>query len=713
MPRVVLQDLADGATRLVDAPAPTAGRHGLVIATHTSVVSAGTERMLVDFGRASLLGKARSQPHRVAEVIDKARTDGVATTVNAVRSKLAQPLPLGYSSSGVVVQVGRDVTGVSVGDLVATAGGHAELAAVPVNLTTPVPDGVSAPDAAFATIGSIALQGVRLAQPTVGERFAVVGLGLVGLLTVQLLTAQGCRVLGIDPNDERRKRAEAFGATTVHAAHDVLAAAEELTGGRGIDGVIICASTTSNEPVHQAAQMCRQRGRIILVGVTGLELQRADFYEKELTFQVSASYGPGRYDPSYEDGGTDYPFGLVRWTASRNMGAVLDLIDRGRVDVASLVTHDHPFADAPAAYDTLVSDPSALGIVLTYPEIDLAAPEGSGLLTSRVTISSTATGTAGRGQVGVLGAGNFATQILLPAVRDAGGAIHTVVSSGGASASLAAQKFGARQASTNVDDVFGSADIDTVVVATRHDSHARYVDRALRAGQHVFVEKPLAVTAEDLELVRLAVQEAADAGGPLPVLMVGFNRRFAPVTRRMVELLATQSGPKAVTLTMNAGHIPADHWTQDPEAGGGRIIGEACHFIDLARFLVGSPIEAVQSTFLGQPGPTTPADTAVITLRFADGSIATVNYLANGSKKFPKERVEVFSGGRVLVNDNFRTLRPYGWPGVRTLRLRSQDKGHAAGMAAFLEAVRAGGPSPIPVQELLEVSEATLRAAHP
>lgn len=711
MPRVVLQDLADGATRLVDAPAPTPGRHGLVIATRTSVVSAGTERMLVDFGRASLIGKARSQPHRVAEVIDKARTDGVATTVSAVRSKLAQPLPLGYSSSGVVVAVGREVTGVSVGDLVATAGAHAELAAIPVNLTTPVPDGVSAGDAAFATIGSIAMQGLRLAQPTVGERFAVVGLGLVGLITVQLLVAQGCTVLGIDPNAQRRGRAEGFGAATVDSAHDVLAAAQELTAGRGVDGVIICASTTSNEPMHQAAQMCRQRGRIILVGVTGLELQRADFYEKELTFQVSASYGPGRYDPSYEDGGNDYPFGLVRWTAARNMGAVLDLIGSGRVDVASLVTHDFAFDDAPAAYDTLVGDPSALGIVLTYPEVDPGADEASDLLTSRITLSSAMPAPAGRGQVGVLGAGNFATQILLPAVREAGGAIHTVVSAGGSSASLAAEKFGARVASTDVADVFDAPELDTVVVATRHDSHARYVERALRAGKHVFVEKPLAVTEADLELVSSTVSELAETGGPLPLLMVGFNRRFAPVTVRMAELLATQSGPKAVVLTMNAGHIPADHWTHDPELGGGRIIGEACHFIDLARFLVGSPITSVHSVFMGSAGPTTPADSATISLGFADGSVATVNYLANGSKKFPKERVEVFSGGRVLVNDNFRTLRAYGWPGVRTMRLRSQDKGHAAGMAAFLGAVRAGGPAPIPVEELLEVSEATLRAA--
>lgn len=712
MPRVVLQDLSQGATRLVDAPAPKAPRSGLVVATRTSVVSAGTERMLVDFGRASLIGKARSQPHRVVEVVDKARTDGIGTTVNAVRSKLAEPMPLGYSSAGVVVEVGADVAGVSVGDLVATAGAHAELAAIPVNLTAPVPDGVPASDAAFATIGSIALQGIRLAQPTVGESFAVVGLGLVGLIAVQLLEAQGCRVLGIDPNGERRKRAESYGATTVDPSHDVVAAAEEFTSGRGIDGVIICASTTSNDPVHQAALMSRQRGRIILVGVTGLELQRADFYEKELTFQVSSSYGPGRYDPSYEQGGNDYPYGLVRWTASRNMEAVMGLMAAGKLDVASLVTHDYPFADAPDAYETLVSDPSALGIVLTYPGVDVAAtPEREGLLSRRLSLPTSTASRAARGRIGVLGAGAFATNTLLPAVQAAGGSIATVVSNGGTSARLAADRFGAGRASTDVADVFEDESIDTVVIATRHDSHAGYVDRALRAGKNVFVEKPLAVTAEDLELVSATIEDVAEAGGPLPLLVVGFNRRFAPISQRMSELLASQPGPKALTLTMNAGAIPADHWTQDLAAGGGRIIGEACHFIDLARYLVGHPIEEVRSVLMGAAGRSAPLDTAAITLRFADGSIANVNYFANGSKKFPKERVEVFSGGRVLVNDNFRTMRAYGWPGVRTMRLRSQDKGHAAGMAAFLEAVRGGGPAPIPVDELLEVTEATLRAA--
>lgn len=705
MARVVLQDLAGGETRLVDAPAPSPGPAGVVIATAASVVSAGTERMLVDFGRASLLGKVRSQPQRVGEVLDKVRTDGVGPTVTAVRSKLAQPIPLGYSSCGIVVEVGRDVEGVRVGDLVAAAAPHAELAAVPVNLTARVPEGVAPADAAFATIASIGLQGLRLAHPTVGERFVVIGLGLVGLLTVQLLQAQGCAVLGVDPNPERRKRAEGYGAVTVASGDDVLAAAAAHTAGRGADGVLICASTSSSEPVHQAAQMCRQRGRIVLVGVTGLELDRADFYEKELTFQVSAAYGPGRYDPSYEDGGVDYPAGFVRWTAGRNMEAVLDLLAAHKLDVASLVSHQYAFGDAASAYEALVSDPTALGITLAYPEPDLTP--GAPLLRRSVESAGAPVG-PGAGRVGFIGAGNFATQILLPAVRDGGGKLVTVVSKGGTSAALAADAFDARRSSTDVADVFDDPAIDTVVVATRHNSHASYVAQALRAGKHAFVEKPLAIDRVGLAEVRAEIDALVADGRPVPLLGVGFNRRFAPVTVRMAELLATQPGPRSLTLTMNAGSLPADHWTQDPAVGGGRIVGEACHLIDLARFLVGAPIEGVTTTALRQGGP---VDTASIALTFEDGSIATVNYFANGSKRYPKERVEVFSGGRVLVNDNFRTLRTFGWPGAGTLRLRRQDKGHAAGVAAFLAAVRGGTPAPIPLEQILEVTEASLVAA--
>ena len=705
MPKVVLQDLSSGETRLVEAPGPQAGSSDVVVANLASVVSAGTERMLVDFGRASLLGKVRSQPQRVGEVLDKARTDGIASTVDAVRSKLSQPIPLGYSSAGIVLAVGRDVTDIAVGDLVAAAGPHAEVSVVPHNLVAVVPEGVPAADAAFATIASIGLQGLRLAAPTVGERFVVTGLGLVGLLTVQLLLAQGCSVLGIDPNSQRRARAAAYGATTIGSGDDVLAAASEFSKGRGVDGVIVCASTSSSEPMHQAAQMCRQRGRIVLIGVTGLELDRADFYEKELSFQVSAAYGPGRYDPTYEQGGVDYPFGHVRWTAGRNMAAVLDLLAAGKVDVASLVTDTFDFDDAPAAYEALVSDPAALGIVLRYPEPDTT--ESSPLRQRTVDLARVGS-TVGRGRVGVVGAGNFARQVLLPALRDAGATIDTIASSGGTAASIAARDFGAAHATSDVDEIFASVEIDTVVVATRHDSHAGYVERALKAGKHAFVEKPVVIDRAQLESLRSCLEGLVATGGPVPLLGVGFNRRFAPVSQRMAELLADQPGPKALVLTMNAGAIPADHWTQDPAVGGGRLVGEACHLIDLARFLVGSPIVDVAAVRMDAPGP---VDTASISLTFADGSIAAVNYFANGSKRYPKERVEVFSGGRVLVNDNFRTMKAYGWPGVRTLRLRKQDKGHAAGMAAFVEAVRTGGAAPIPLDEILEVSDASLRAA--
>lgn len=706
MPRVLLQSLGSGTCWLESVARPSVGASEVLVAVQASVVSAGTERMLAEFGRASLIGKARQQPERVAEVITKARTDGIGSTLDAVRSKLDQPIQLGYSSAGVVVEVGKDVSGIAVGDRVATTGPHAEMAVTPMNLVVHIPDDVPYEDAAFATVASVAMQGIRLAAPTLGERFVVTGLGLVGLLTVQLLIAHGCSVLGIDPDPKRRARAEGYGATTVDSSDDVIAAAAAFSRDIGVDSVIVCASTSSSVPIHQAAQMCRRRGRIVLVGVTGLELDRNDFYEKELTFQVSASYGPGRYDPTYEAGGTDYPVGFVRWTAGRNMEAALGLMTSGKLDVASLVTHQYDFDDASDAYDTLVSDSSALGIVLRYPEPDVSAD--SPLLRTRVDFREVTVG-PGSGTVGLLGAGNFATQVLLPAITAAGGRVDTVVSSKGTSASVAAKKFGARRSSSDPGDVIDSDQVDTVFVATRHDSHAHYTERCLRAGKHTFVEKPLAISTEDLAGIEHCLAELSAGDDKRPLLGIGFNRRFAPISVRMAELLATQRVPKALILTMNAGAIPPSHWTQDLAAGGGRIVGEACHMIDLARFLVGSPIVDVQSAGVEGSGP---QDTASISLRFEDGSIATVHYFANGSKRFPKERVEAFSGGRVLVNNNFRTMKAYGWPGVRTMRLRAQDKGHRAGVAAFLDAVRRGGPAPIPLQEILEVSAVTLRAAH-
>ena len=708
----VFQNLRTGEVEMVDVPTPRAGAGRLLVATCRSLISAGTERTLLEFGKAGWLQKARQQPEKVRAVLDKIRADGLFPTIQAVRSKLDEPLALGYCNVGRVVEVGSGVEGYGPGDRVVSNGPHAEFVLVPGNLVAKVPAEVSDEAAAFAVLGAIALQGIRLAQPTLGEVFVVTGLGLIGLLTVQLLQANGCRVLGIDLDSKKVDLARELGAEAVDlsAGEDPLAAARAFSRGRGVDGVLITASTKSSGPVRQAAQMSRKRGRIVLVGVTGLELSREDFYEKELSFQVSCSYGPGRYDPDYEEKGHDYPIGYVRWTEQRNFEAFLDMLAEGRVDVEPLISHRFRFEDAPRAYEEL-SKGSALGIVLQYGE------PGVGLKTDRPARTvAVAPGPipATEPVLGVIGAGNFSTQVLLPALRTTGARLKTVASSTGVSGTHLARRFRFEHSTTDVAAIFTDPEITAVVVATRHDSHALLARAALEAGKHVFVEKPLALSPAELAEV-----ETLKAQRPELVLMVGFNRRFAPHTKRARELLAGVKEPKAFVMTVNAGAIPDDHWVHDPEVGGGRIVGEGCHYIDLLRFLAGAPIVSVQAMSIEPPGRAARADRVTFGLRFADGSIGTVHYLANGSKAFPKERLEIFCAGRILQIDNFRRMRGYGWPGFRRMNLIRQDKGHAAEAASFVQAVRAGGPSPIPFEEIVEVNQTsfeiveTLRRAGP
>jgi predicted dehydrogenase len=577
---------------------------------------------------------------------------------------------------------------------------------VPANLCASVPTIVDDETATFTVLGSIALQGVRLIQPTIGENIVVTGLGLIGLLTVQILRANGCNVLGIDPDAERCKLAASFGASTccLSADEDPLGLANKLSGGRGVDGVIITASTKSNEPVHQAATMCRKRGRIVLVGVTGLELSRADFYEKELSFQVSCSYGPGRYDPAYEEQGQDYPFGFVRWTEQRNFEAILGLMASGAIDVSSLISHRFEIGDAVAAYEVL-SKENPLGIVLTYPE----ATESSSA--RNVSLAATPkTNDSAKPVVTMIGAGNYASQMLIPALQASGVQLATLVSAGGVSSVHTGRKFGFAEASTDVGSAIGSADTNTVVIATRHDSHADLVCQALAAGKHVFVEKPLTVTREQLDTVLSAYADAS-SDGQAPIVMVGFNRRFAPHVVKLKGLVSKVSEPKSFVMTVNAGEIPADHWVHDAEQGGGRIVGEGCHFVDLLRFLAGSPISKVHAVMMGSaPGLLVRDDKVSITLEFEDGSIGTIHYLANGHRSYPKERLEVFCGGGVIELNNFRKMTGYGWPGFRKLNLRHQDKGHAAAVGAFVHAIEHGQPSPIPFDEIVEVTQATFDA---
>jgi predicted dehydrogenase len=659
--------------------------------------------MLVDFGKANWIDKARQQPDKVRQVFEKVQTDGLAATVDAVLSKLDQPLALGYCNVGRVAEVGIGVSGFAAGDRVASNGKHAEVVAVPKNLCAKIPDSVSDEAAAFTVIGAIGLQGIRLADPKIGECIAVIGLGLIGLMTVQMLRAQGCRVLGIDFDATRLELARRFGAETANpgAGEYVLARAAAFSRGAGVDAVLITASTKSNDPVSQAAKMSRKRGRIVLVGVVGLELSRADFYEKELSFQVSCSYGPGRYDPAYEEGGQDYPIGFVRWTEQRNFEAVLDLMASSAVDVAPLISHRFAFEHADGAFALLTSDEPSLGILLTYSPNE--NPER--LKTQAIELAPAPV--PGKATTAFLGAGNYAGRVLIPAFKSAGAKLKTVVSGGGVSAVHFGTKHGFSLASTDGAQVLQDTSIDTVVVATRHDVHARQVLSALRAGKHVFCEKPLCLTLEELAEI-----ETEATARPQQLLMVGFNRRFAPLTVKLKRLLETVSEPKAFIMTVNAGEIPPTHWTQDPKVGGGRILGEACHFIDLIRHLVGAQITEWSVIALGPNGASAIRDDkASISLTFADGSTGVVHYLANGHKSFPKERLEVFAGGRILQLDNFRTLRGWGWNEFSKSSLFNQDKGQKACAKAFVEAVQAGTHSPIPLQEIIEVSRVTIDAA--
>jgi predicted dehydrogenase/threonine dehydrogenase-like Zn-dependent dehydrogenase len=699
----VLQNLSTGQTELVEAPAPQ-GRPGhLLIDAAASLVSTGTERMLVDFGKAGLVSKARRQPEKVKQVLEKVRTDGLMTTVDAVRSKLGQPIPLGYCHVGRVREAGAGVTGFRVGDRVVSNGPHADVVCVPKNLVAAIPDNVSDEAAAFTVVASIGLQGVRLAQPTLGESFVVTGVGLIGLLTVQLLLAHGARVLAIDFDPAKLALARGFGAETCNpaAGEDPVAAGLAFSRGLGVDGVIITASTKASDPVTQAARMCRKRGRIVLVGVTALELNRADFYEKELTFQVSCSYGPGRYDPAYEEGGHDYPLAFVRWTEQRNFEAVLSMLASGRLDVGPLVTHRHAFEDAPAAYAALSDDKGTLGIVLTYGH-DVEARH----IRKVVLQPSVPRHGAGKAVMGFIGAGNYASRMLIPAFRAGGAVLHCIASSGGVSGVVHGRRAGFAEAASDAGAVIADPALNTIAIVTRHNSHARFTAQALKAGKNVFVEKPLALTREELA----EIEAAHAASGHL--LMVGFNRRFAPQVRKMKQLLDTVREPKAFVMLMNAGAIPADHWTQDAAVGGGRIIGEACHYIDLMRHLAGAPIVSVDARRMGDNGATAlTEDKASITLGFADGSFGTIHYLANGAASFPKERIEVFAAGRTLQLDNFLKLRAYGWPGFSKSTLMRQDKGQTACAAAFIRAVETGGPAPIPAEELFEVARVTIEAA--
>jgi len=703
----ILQNLSNGETTLVDVPCPKNIKSNILVATRNTVVSAGTERMLVNFGKASYIDKARQQPDKVKMVLNKVVTDGLMPTIDAVRSKLDQPLPLGYCNAGIVLE--SDVNGFEVGDRVVSNGNHAEVVRVPKNLCVKIPGNVDDESAAFTVLGAIGLQGIRLVQPTIGECFVVTGLGLIGLMCVQMLRANGCRVLGIDFDSKKCELAQKFGAETVNLSknEDPITIANSFSRGRGVDGILITAATKSDEVMHQSAQMCRKRARIVLVGIVGLNLRRDDFFEKEITFQVSASYGPGRYDSFYEEEGNDYPIGFVRWTEQRNFEAVLDMMSSGVLDVKSVITHRYDIENAIEAY-TLLDSSDALGIVLNYSNQDQETLTKSKVelhhQSSKVVESSTPC-------VGFIGAGNYASRTLIPAFKEAGAVLDTLVTSGGISGVHHGKKNQFVTASTETSDLWNNDKINTVSIATRHDAHAEQVVDALKSGKNVFVEKPLALTLDELGVIDKAYHEANKSDTVR--LMVGFNRRYAPHVVKMKELLSSHRSPKSIIMTVNAGAIPAEHWVQDVLIGGGRIIGEGCHFIDLMRHLVGHKITNFQAIMMGNvPGVEIREDKASITLSFEDGSFGTIHYLANGNSAFPKERIEVFCDNAVLQMDNYRILTGYGWPGFKKMKLFKQDKGQKACAKVFIESIANGEESPISYEEVMESSRVSIEVAN-
>ena len=702
--RQLIQSYRSGEMEIVDVPPPTAREGGLVVRTVRSLVSAGTEKMVVDLARKSLLGKARARPDLVRKVIDTARKQGVLNTLKKVQTKLETPIPLGYSSAGVIVEVGEGVPDHRVGDRVACGGAgyanHADYAYVPRNLVARIPDGVSMEEASFATVGSIALQGVRQTEPTLGERVAVLGLGLIGQLTVQLLRANGCQVLGFDPNPQRAALAKELGAH-VTVSEDLEAAAEGFSQGRGMDAVVVAASAPSAEPLAQAGAISRMRGRVVVVGLVKMEIDRSTYYRKELDLRMSMSYGPGRYDPDFEERGFDYPIAHVRWTEQRNLEAFLELVADGRLKLDPLITHRYEIQNALDAY-SLISEGKEpfLGVLLSYgadDEAPVRAPVSESLASQPLASDKV--------RVGMIGAGSFGQSVLLPAIKSTGAADFSMIASaGGTTARRIGEQYGFRTATSSAESVIESADVDAVLVLTRHDLHARYVVQALEVGKHVFTEKPLALTLEELESVAKA--HASNPGG----VMVGFNRRFAPLVKEIEKHFASRSHPLVMHYRVNAGFIPPDHWVHDPKEGGGRILGEGCHFIDLCHHLAGAPPTRVFAESIAGDSRYRGDDNVSITLRFADGSIATVLYTAMGDSSQSKEYLEVFGEGRQAVLEDYRTLDLTANRRTERKKSANQDKGFEEEMRGFLAAARSGGPMPISFEGLLGTSRATLGA---
>ena len=689
----IIQSFKTGDTILEEVPAPQVARGKILIQTTRSLVSLGTERMLVEFGKSNLISKARQQPDKVKQVLDKIKTEGLMPTLEAVFNKLGEPLPLGYCNVGKVIAVGEGVSEFKTGDRVASNGQHAEFVCVPKNLVAHIPDEVSDEEAAFTVVGSIGLQGIRLLNPTLGETVVVIGMGLIGLLTAQLLIANGCKVIGVDIDEEKLNLAKKWGVIPFNPkTGDIVKWVQSITGNIGADGVIITASAKTDDIISQAAQMSRKRGRIILVGVIGLNISRAEFYEKELSFQVSCSYGPGRYDEDYEQRGNDYPLPFVRWTEKRNFEAILHSIASGKLLVKDMITEVVDLNNYQTIYGEIGTKKS-IASILKYETSNNTNPANT-IELKKVNFKGS------KGIIGIIGAGNFTKMTMLPALKDSGAGYKYVASAGGVSGTALANKYGFTHSTTDYKEILKDEDVDLVLITTRHDKHPSMVIEALAAGKNIFVEKPLALNNEQLEQIIASYNQSN------VTLTVGFNRRFSPHAIK-IKTVAGEA-PMNVIATMNAGNIPASVWVHNMQVGGGRIIGEACHFIDLITFFTGSRVKSVCMNAMGI-NPEENTDNASILLKYENGSTGVINYFSNGSKAYSKERIEIYSQDRTAIIDNFRQTNGYGFKGFSKLKTRL-DKGHKNQFSQLIDRVKTSGQPLIPFDEIVNTTRASFAA---
>tara|TARA_A100001037_G_scaffold306785_2_gene355488 strand:- start:1829 stop:3943 length:2115 start_codon:yes stop_codon:yes gene_type:complete len=696
----ILQNISNGKTDLIEVPCPKNKSGNVLIETRKTIISKGTEKMLIDFGKSSLLGKAISQPDKVKQTLEKIKNDGLSATYDAVTSKLEQPVPLGYCNVGKIIDSSN--TNFAIGTRVVSNGFHAEIVRCPKNLVVPIPDKVNDETASFVVLSSIALQGIRLINPSIGEKVIVFGLGLIGLLAVQILKANGLKVLGIDIDPDKCALAKKFGAEIIDlsSVKNPVSTAKEMMDGKEADAVLITASSTSNEIIHQAAQMTRKRGKIVLIGVVGLNISRDDFYEKEISFQVSCSYGPGRYDKSYEEEGHDYPYPFVRWTEKRNFEAVLSLMEEDKIYVEDLISKQFDLHEFREAYEEL-NNSNSLGIILNFPSDNIDKKK-----VRSIHISQKENVSESNLKVSFIGAGNYASRTLLPLFKKHKSLPETIVTSSGIGSTFHGIKNNFKTASTDINFALDD-ESSSVVIATRHNQHAEQVIKSIKSDKNVYVEKPLCITLEDVHKIEETMLKSNK------ILMVGYNRRFAPLIKKMKSLLLLKKHPKSFIFTMCPGSIDNDSWVQDINEGGGRLIGEACHYIDLMRFLVGEPIIDYSVRKLKEfDDNISLEDKFIISLAFKDGSIGSINYFANGGTSFPKERIEVFCDDSALRLDNFMKLEGFSWDNFNKQRVFRQDKGQSNCIKEFLDSVNDNRDSPIPLQEILEVSKITIEIAN-